>query len=782
MAMISKFQFVFGVFFLFAACCTNNSVSAQEYDNESSIINVEGVLDNSPYSFIDKDGKPSGFSVELWEAIAQLAGIEYQITLLPLHQSSTVNDIPNVDLLISIAISEERQKRLSFSEVYMTIPYDILSLGGSGYDKIEKLADKRIVVKEGAIVHKSLYDLGPKYCNNIIFVNSINEGLELVINGDADAIIANRDNLRDEMLKKSYSNFDIHSSTLDPVGYCFASKNQQLISDVNYALLKVISNGTYDQIYYKWFNAQRNTYKKDYFELTLLILLILVIVVFYIVISTFRGKIKRTIERNRNMYLAAETLLTESSINIFMYDAKDDTLYFLMNGEFVKSKLSVDKLETTVHPDDKHRHNLQKSLLSCGKLNSLNNYQLRIYDPKMDSYVQCEYTIRVIDTYRDGRASKYLFSKKNITAQQEMVASNRVKNINAELEKSKLEIATKDERFRMMLNKLPVPIFVKDVSSGEYQFINEAAINTFHIDINGGDKSGLCLKDTQFNDNINKRIAKTGEDYAANENVELATGGHLETFVRKTLIDTDGQKQILIVRMDVTEQIKAQMTSKILANSLPALDAYTWYIDLRDGIINYEGVFSGKLSMVQSINTIEKFLGTIHPDDVQNCRNTINNIVNGNKSEGMFAFRIDFDCNGQYEWWESRVGVEVMSKDTVPYKYLYGININIDSQKRIELALQQSRQTLGEYNKQSEVILHNSESLLVYLNADYEVQWSNASYVWSGKFAQYYKEGQKCYNSFGLNEPCVDCPVVKSIEKQKLITLELNDKFEDFTV
>ena len=98
-------------------------------------------------------------------------------------------------------------------------------------------------------------------------------------------------------------------------------------------------------------------------------------------------------------------------------------------------------------------------------------------------------------------------------------------------------------------------------------------------------------------------------------------------------MELDGKKHMLVMRMDLTEQYRAKMANKILSVSLPSFKAYTWYTDLRDGIINYgEALLSGERNL-NELNTMEKFIQYIHDDDCDSYYKEFNKLAEQESEE-----------------------------------------------------------------------------------------------------------------------------------------------------
>ena len=352
------------------------------------------------------------------------------------------------------------------------------------------------------------------------------------------------------------------------------------------------------------------------------------------------------------------------------------------------------------------------------------------------------------------------------------------------LNKKHQEVQYSEERLSLILNSLPIPVYITDPLKSEIVYFNGAATKLFEPKDNRYIKDFVNEKDIVLHSDIDKKVLETGEQYAANEILRLSNGKEFETFVRKVLIEFDGRKQILVMRIDLTEQRKIEMINKVLSISLPSLNAYSWYIDTRNNALRYGKVLDNTERDLNALDTMEKFVECIHVDDRDEYYNCFNSLIEKGSGESTFCFRIDIEQIGVYKWWETRGVVEtVINENGEPYKLLYGIDILVDEQKRNELRLIEKRCELVRLNRQNELILNNTTMGIVYLNSNFEVQWSNIDLVFKNFGSGPCKDGMSCHLSSDEKRPCDICPLRDAAEQRMITTyqFENNDKMYGVT-
>jgi polar amino acid transport system substrate-binding protein len=130
---------------------------------DRGVIRIGTQMDNPPFGYIDANGKPTGFDVELGQMIAKSLGVKVQ-----LEQIIGANRIPflltdKIDLVISaMGATPERAVQVMF-----TSPYAALYLGVYGHKSTQvsgpdQLGTLRIAATKGTTQDLTLTALAPK--------------------------------------------------------------------------------------------------------------------------------------------------------------------------------------------------------------------------------------------------------------------------------------------------------------------------------------------------------------------------------------------------------------------------------------------------------------------------------------------------------------------------------------------------------------------------------------------------------------------------------------------
>lgn len=128
---------------------------AAEKSSQKHVVIVGGNSAYPPYEFVDKDGKPAGFAVELTRAIAEVMDFEVRIKL-----GSSWNDMrkaldrEEIDILQGISHSEERERTLSFAAPHSFVSHSIFARKGAKVvHSLDELRGKEVILLGRGIMH-----------------------------------------------------------------------------------------------------------------------------------------------------------------------------------------------------------------------------------------------------------------------------------------------------------------------------------------------------------------------------------------------------------------------------------------------------------------------------------------------------------------------------------------------------------------------------------------------------------------------------------------------------
>ncbi len=220
---------------------------------ESSRIIVAGDHNYPPYEFLDADGNPSGYNVDLTRAIAEVMGMKVEFRLGDWDAMRQALQAGTVDALEGIVYSAERGKIFDFSPPHTIVHQSIFARRGTPrVAALEELRGREVIVQRGGIMHDYLLEKDVEA--NLVLVDTHAAALRLLASGKHDyALVGNLPGL--------YLGKELGLSNIVPVGKPFAGQpygyavqkgNAELLSMFSEGLAILKNTGRHQQIYDKW--------------------------------------------------------------------------------------------------------------------------------------------------------------------------------------------------------------------------------------------------------------------------------------------------------------------------------------------------------------------------------------------------------------------------------------------------------------------------------------------------------------------------------------------------
>lgn len=216
-----------------------------------------------PFDTVDENtGELIGFDMDLMNAIAEDQGFKVVYkdfefdALIPTVQAG------NADIITAGMNAEdpERQAKVDFSTTY----YDsgLVVMVKNDNDKIKSMDDLTADMK----VASQISTTGADQVNKLKEENKIKEAVILngfdtcmlqLQNGDVSAVIIDKP-VGESYIKKQPGKTKIVGDVLNAESYGFAVKkgNEELLKKINTGLQNVKENGTYDELFAKWFESK----------------------------------------------------------------------------------------------------------------------------------------------------------------------------------------------------------------------------------------------------------------------------------------------------------------------------------------------------------------------------------------------------------------------------------------------------------------------------------------------------------------------------------------------
>ncbi len=225
--------------------------SCASNDKKAEVLKVGMELKWPPFEMTNTDGKAEGISVVIAEELGKYLGKEVEVVDLAFGSLIPALETKKIDIIIgSMGITEERKKKIAFSEPYMYFKLISAVNKNSGIKTIDDLFSKegvRFVAPKGF----SSLELARQKANNpkiLAFDDKATASLELA-NGNADVFIV--DAVSAVSVARTYPDkieVIYEPADVSPIGMGMRQEDTELKAKVDEFISKMEELGVNDKI------------------------------------------------------------------------------------------------------------------------------------------------------------------------------------------------------------------------------------------------------------------------------------------------------------------------------------------------------------------------------------------------------------------------------------------------------------------------------------------------------------------------------------------------------
>jgi len=207
-----------------------------------------------PFEFLDKDGRPAGYNVDLMRAIAREVGLDIEIRLGPWAEIRRQLAEGAIDAIQGMLYSPERDLEFDFTQPHMIAHYVAVARRGEGAPpaRVEDLSGKRIVVQDGDIMHDFAVEHG--LGANLVTTDSQEDALRQLSQGKHDCALVARLTALYWIRTLGWDNLQVSRQPLLAPEYCFAvpQDHRALLARLSDGLQVLEQTGEYRRVREKW--------------------------------------------------------------------------------------------------------------------------------------------------------------------------------------------------------------------------------------------------------------------------------------------------------------------------------------------------------------------------------------------------------------------------------------------------------------------------------------------------------------------------------------------------
>lgn len=213
----------------------------------------------APFESQNEKGEIVGFDIDVVKAVAQKAGIEVKFLNTPWEGIFNSLNQGDRDLLVSsITITPERQQTMDFSAPYFDAQQLIAVKKDSKIAKFTDLKKLKVGVQNGTTGDEVVAKLQGKASTNIKRFESTPLALKELEAGGVDAVVADNGvvvHYVNNNIDAKFKTISDASFAAEQYGLAVKKGNAELLEKLNKGLAAIKTDGTYNQIYAKYFGA-----------------------------------------------------------------------------------------------------------------------------------------------------------------------------------------------------------------------------------------------------------------------------------------------------------------------------------------------------------------------------------------------------------------------------------------------------------------------------------------------------------------------------------------------
>ena len=282
----------------------------------------EDAQDLWPYSFLNDEGQPEGFNIDLVEKLLKELNIPYVIRLKT--QQETFDDLKagKADLTIGLAAS--------FHDAYghygrHTITLFTQSVATPKKNRIEIKTFRdlgknglKVIVNDSSLCHHLMLDYG--WGDNVVISRDMKKSIQQVSVDEKDQIVWNTLSLKWLIKRYHLDNLELTPVNMPHGEYKFMSNDLHLLDLLNEAYADLHIKDEIQPIENKWLYPEHQEKKTPDWQWVLIAIASLLLVLAIVYFVSYQLRIKRIMKTNRQLNRRLALINETTQVRIWTYD------------------------------------------------------------------------------------------------------------------------------------------------------------------------------------------------------------------------------------------------------------------------------------------------------------------------------------------------------------------------------------------------------------------------------------------------------------------------------
>lgn len=257
-----KWLMIAAVLFILSACGSSlaNQDIMERLESESNPVIRWGVkADTNLFGFYNiSEGEIHGFDIDIAKALTdEMTDGQATVELVEVTSKTRIPLLKNGNIdgiIATMTITEERLEQVDFTEVYFDAGQSLLVPANTDITGIDSLTSEHTILAiKGSTSAQNIRELAPQV--NVLEMENYSEGFVALQSGQGDALTTDNAILLGLAAQADGYLLAGDNFTDEPYGIAVNKGQDSFLNELNKALNTIKANGTYDEIYDKWFGA-----------------------------------------------------------------------------------------------------------------------------------------------------------------------------------------------------------------------------------------------------------------------------------------------------------------------------------------------------------------------------------------------------------------------------------------------------------------------------------------------------------------------------------------------
>ena len=347
----------FRIFVLLLACHLSFGTAYAQKDsiivyNDQRPLVYEDAWDLWPYVFLNENGEPDGYNIDLLKMIFKELDIPYVIRLRPTLEAQKDLKDHKSDLMLRMDADFARNNSSYGKTIVQIFTHSLVTPKSQAiHAKAGKdLTDYSIIVHEGSFSHHKLIDNG--WAKEIIPFDDMKEAIQTVSSENKGVILWNSMSLKWLMMKYHTDNLELTPFDFPYGEYKFFANDHHLLAQLDSVYSKLRANDQLTAIQNKWFYPERQesgipSWIWDWIKF--FAILALAIIIYYAFFKIREHKMtKKILKENERLSLVMRT----SNVKFCTYDVASQFFVMMDSAGYPERNYSLLEFSHRFDPND----------------------------------------------------------------------------------------------------------------------------------------------------------------------------------------------------------------------------------------------------------------------------------------------------------------------------------------------------------------------------------------------------------------------------------------------